>query len=273
MLGWAMKSRLNLVVAHKLEAQPLVAQFALKQISASPLVYENTSGLRLIVSGQGREASAAAVAQLFRVNGQDNAAAWLNIGIAGHQTKAVGEALLANKIVNCAGGSTIYPVPVCSGLLSGEVHTVDVPETSYPNNVAYEMEAAGFFAAAAPLTSIELVQCLKIISDNAQQGTDQVSKELVEEVISANAELVGQCIEEILELQDRYQKIVFLPDEYHHIAAHIHLTATQKNQVKRLCQRYNAFGLLPELAQISKNIAASGRDLVQQLESGLQRKE
>ena len=92
----------NIIVAHGLEAKALVSMLQLERDHAASEYpqYGNSKGLRLLVSGIGKSAVAAAVAYLGaqQVSEDGQIRAWLNIGIAGHAREELGSAWLGNKI-------------------------------------------------------------------------------------------------------------------------------------------------------------------------------
>lgn len=260
-----MSARLNLVVAHKLEATALVSEFGLIQESSSPLVYGDEGSLRLIVSGEGSAASAAAVHYVVENTNDSVVPGWLNIGIAGHQSMDIGQAIVINKLVQSASGAVHYPIPMFSQFPCGELHTVDAPEFTFGHNVAYDMEGFGFYSAAIQHTTMELVQCFKIISDNRQQDANSVNPQLVREIFAANMTRIKALIAAHLELLGRYQEYYADPIELVEIYASMHLTATQRVQVRKLVQRFHALNRRQELAEIllAKNL--DGRNLVKRM--------
>jgi len=140
----------NIVVANGLEAKALVKMLELERNHASAefVEYSNPSKLRLLVSGIGKEAVAAAVTYLGeqQVSDDGEIRAWLNIGIAGHRDAPLGSAWLGNKITDQSSGASAYPPQLIEGFEVGSVVTVDEPENSYPLDSAYEMEASAFYA-------------------------------------------------------------------------------------------------------------------------------
>ena len=93
---------INLVVAHKLEADPLVTYFKMNLIEKSPyVIYQGGEGVQLIVSGIGYDNAVSAVTFLAerQITSQKNSKGWINIGIAGHQTAGIGSIFTANKVV------------------------------------------------------------------------------------------------------------------------------------------------------------------------------
>jgi len=173
---------INLVVALQAEARPIIEALDLVQDRPTGIfpVYCN-GDLSLVVSGIGRTHCAAAVTHLFHRTAQRVNQAWLNIGIAGHQQVPIGSVLLASRITEHASGRSWYPPYVLDvELLRSPLVTVDKPERCYPDCCAYDMEAAGFYQLACRCSTGELVQSLKIISDNPGSDldltTDQVSQ-------------------------------------------------------------------------------------------------
>ena len=146
---------------------PAIGPHRLQGVSGHPYRICAGDQTHLIVSGIGKVAAAAATAYLRALIG-DTPAAWLNIGIAGHGSQAVGTALLAHKVVDATSGKSFYPTftasPLCCTTL---LHTVDLAQPA-ASDAAYDMEASGFCEAAQRFATSERIHCLKIVSDNPQ---------------------------------------------------------------------------------------------------------
>lgn len=271
--------RLNLIVAHTLEALPLVSMLSMHQTSNAPAIYENESGVRLLVCGQGQQCAADAVHRLLDANDESDCA-WLNIGIAGHQSMDIGSCIVANKIVQRCSGTKLYPVPFHHELAVSELHTVDQPELNYPDDVAYDMEAAGFFEAASQASTLELVQCVKIVSDNADSSVENISKQFVRELFETNLSAISNFIKSMEDIYQLHQQSLFVPESLKETFNRIHVTATQKVQLLRLSQRVIAFGLAAELENIfdvaisermdARNLVARLTNLLEQQEKAFQ---
>ena len=231
----------NLVTALAAEARPLIERYRLAKIEADFPLYRG-DGLQLIVAGVGRVCAAAATAYLA---GRTPARplAWLNIGIAGHGSLAVGTPLLAHKITD--GRTVYYPAfpfrPPCA---TSPVHTVDRPETSYRDGIAFDMEAAGFWPTACRFASAELVHCLKIVSDNPDHPADHL-----------DAAALGKLLAEHIDLVDRLQTLIAplaqslapgqqAPPFYAAALQRWRFTTTQQHQLRRLLHQWRA--LAPE---------------------------
>jgi nucleoside phosphorylase len=190
---------IRLVVALPAEARPLIRRYELARAAGGEFPVWRADGVALVVSGVGRHKAAAATAFLAAAEGPGEGAseaAWLNVGIAGHRSLPLGEAVLAHKVVSAAGGRAWYPPllfqPPCA---TATVITVDRPETSYPEEAAYDMEATGFCLAAARFASAELIQVVKVVSDNAAAPPDRLTAGGVEELIERRVEIVAGIAE------------------------------------------------------------------------------
>jgi len=169
---------INIICALGCEAKPLISHLQLKRSTAAGYrLYEN-SEINLLITGAGNRN----FSELFSIQAlrTQQPAAWLNIGIAGHGTLAVGDGRLINKISLRNGNNSWYPPPLVfenrnDFIESISLVTVDEPETKYLEDCAYDMEAFYFYQAATKLQTSELVHCYKIISDNRQTSTDTIN--------------------------------------------------------------------------------------------------
>ena len=186
---------IRLVVALPSEARPLIRRFGLARVEGGEARVWRGGQTALVVSGIGRAAAASATASLGAAE-PSGKAAWLNIGIGGHRTLPLGEVVLADEVIDGTGGpgwrSSPAFEPPCA---LATVTTVDRPETAYPQETVYEMEAAAFCAAAARYTSPELIQVVKVISDNAAAPPDRLTAGRVEELIQGRIETIALIVE------------------------------------------------------------------------------
>ena len=180
-------SLIHLLVALRCEAQPLIARYGLQPLareSGQRRIYAG-GDLRLIVAGVGREAAVAATHELASRCG--SAAHWVDLGVAGHRWRPVGEVLLASVVHEEASGRVfsleqrfVAPCPQI------ELETHDDVVEDYPQaDRAVEMEASGFVAAALPLAPAGAIHCLKVISDNATSPIATLAAARISELIAA----------------------------------------------------------------------------------------
>lgn len=263
----------NLVVAHAIEAKPLIDVFRLRrQLAATPYpIYSSEEGIRLIVSGLGRQAAAAATAHLGQWQAQQTGAmaGWLNVGIAGHQKLEIGAGVLAHKIIERESAACFYPSQMFSGFDTGDVISVDAPELNYPENAAYEMEASGFYASAMGFASAELAQVYKIVSDNPSNSVAKLDARFVTECMSGQIDQIQRLVSELQELAVAYNHAYQLPEVLLQLESKVKSSVTQQFQLKRLVQRYHALNRSDELKDFSENSFHSARQLIAALELNL----
>lgn len=262
----------NLVVALMIEAKGFIDRFKLSPDNRHTAfkIYGN-GNVNLIVSGIGRNNAAAATAYLGAQSAsQQGVPMWINAGIAGHHSLPVGELVIAHKILERASGSTFYPQVYPLALTSTLLTTVDTPETTYKEQSAFDMEASGFAAAASRFSSLELVQSVKVISDNASAGVETVSNQSIEALMQSCVSPVIELIEVMLPPAAHRVAQAYLPKSFDEIAQAARFSATQMVQLKRLCQRYSALGLEGRLAEIAARDIQSAKAIIQQLDAGLQ---
>lgn len=271
---------INLVFAHKFEAQAVLDFFSLELVDNRDFkIYQNINGMQAVVTGMGFENAKFATAKLGEralevgiKNGLDmgvGARAWLNIGIAGHPEADIGSGFLASRIIHRNSGDTQFPAPVLTGLEKTTVVTVDKPELVYPENAVYEMEAAGFWASAIEYTSLEFVQVLKIVSDNKKQSIDTVTKQLVVDLIRGKLERINDCCAQLQSLVNEYNNAYSLDvasiELIKSCLESYHFTVTQKTQLKKLVQRYSALDLFTQLRKITELTFSSSNELIKEL--------
>lgn len=185
-----------IVVALSAEARPLCAHFQLDRVEAlQPLSVFRRADQALIVSGVGRERAASAVESLAKAIPDEGPAVWLNIGVAGHRQYDIGTAVLADRVTDTEGDEVCSLSPPDDLHLEiAEIRTVSHVETRFETDALYEMEAAGFCQQAAQHTSDELLQVLKIVSDNRRTGTVCVSAHQVQGLVEKSLPKVDLLI-------------------------------------------------------------------------------
>jgi hypothetical protein len=200
-------------------------------------IYRSES-MALVVSGVGKSLSAAATGYLCGCSDGWRNAPWINIGVAGHRTVDVGELIVANKIVDQSTAHSWYPPQLVSNVVNSTLITVDKPEESYPERAAYDMEAAGFFPSATRCSSGELVQSIKVISDNPHQSIASLNARSIEQLITKNLCEIEQFINRLGELSIEIKVLPHngsLPESW---ANRWSFSVTQGHRLRRLLQRW-----------------------------------
>lgn len=263
---------INLIVAHKLEATPLIRHFKLRALTQRPYqVFTNGQGLRLIISGMGVRNTVSAVKYISEYQSCEPylKEGWVNAGIAGHKTADLGICFLANKILHQETGEVYYP-SLHMGIKSTEMLiTVDKPERSYTQEAAYDMEAAGFFKSAAECSEIELISTVKVVSDNESNSIDAITEGLINDLMLETIDFLESVIDEFKERLNTLNRILILEQDCMDLTRNLHFSVSQHHQFRKYCQRYHALGKEDELDAILRIKQNSARVLLHKLSDAL----
>lgn len=216
------------------EAKPLIAHFKLKkETTISPFAIYRRGSITLTVSGVGKSAMAAAVAYTLAVFPSDNLAVMLNIGVAGHKSHELGALFAAEKISDQESGKSYYPQLVADlACLTQSITTVSQPQCHYKTDSLYDMEASAFYETAIRFSSSELIQSLKVISDNENHAIEQITPAKVSAWIQSYLSEIEASITSLKTLAGEY-KVLEL-DEYPKIIQQWRFSSNEKLQLKRL---------------------------------------
>jgi adenosylhomocysteine nucleosidase len=233
---------ISIVTALPAEARPLRDHFKLcdkLQNTAFP-IYRNAD-TALIVAGPGKVAAAAATAMLASITAATTKSAWLNVGIAGHAQHAIGSAFIAHRISDQANGSRWYPPQTLEPSLPTEnLCTVDLPAANYPDDALCDMEASGFYPVACRFSSSELVQCLKIVSDNNVQPATAVTAKLCSQLVTDRLADIDQLVHALRALAEEYNLWHAPHPQLAQLAARWHFSVSQQHQLQQLGRRWQA---------------------------------
>jgi hypothetical protein len=240
---------INIVTAMACEANPIIQHYHLRKsaLNGGFPVYGNET-ITLIISGMGKYAAASAVGYLQAMTSQaanhmagfTTPHCWINVGIAGHKTMDLGTALLAHRVRDAAALQCFYPCFTFDlPCITADVISVEQAETTYAHEAAYDMEALGFCAAAGRFSSFELIHCLKIISDNQATSHEHITKHVGEELVGNQLLVIESVIHELGKIQRATAPMDLMPEDYQFLTERFRFTVTQKNQLKRLLQRWH----------------------------------
>ena len=228
---------LHVVTALMPEARPLVKHFALKGQDGGPFRRFSGDGVELVVSGIGKVAAAAATAHLAAEAGSEPGTIWLNVGVVGHCSRPVGQALLAGRVLDVGSGEGFYPpllfeppVPVDT------VRTVDRPELDFPDDHAYDMEASGFVATALRFASAEVVHCLKVVSDGPGDGA-RLRRQEIEALVASLLPTVDTLLTALEPLAQELAEVAADPPDLADLKERFRFTVSESRQLRRLLLR------------------------------------
>lgn len=221
------------------EAKPLVEHFGLKKATAiQPFAVYFNHDICLTVTGLGKTAMAAGVAYSQALFASvEHPVVLVNIGIAGHQYHELGRLFLIDKITDADSRKSYYPplvfTPPCS---TASIQTVSRPRLSYDLQHLCDMEASAFYETAARFSSGELIQCLKVISDNELSPVENIQPKQVASLIAAHA----ATVEAILAQLSRLAKMITVPEPtlFRQLTQRYHFTVSEQGQLKSQLSRW-----------------------------------
>lgn len=230
---------INFVVALPAEASPVVKRWRLKKSNRQhPFSLFTGDDLRLVVSGIGKCNSAAATSWLAGINSRyrQRNSIWVNIGLAGHRTLTTGTLVTASRIRDASTDQNWYPTLIKNPLAKVCINTVDQPVFEYETDYALDMEASGFFPAAIKITTSELAQCYKVISDNPDNPATNITPEYARSIVGDNLPAIEKQLDQLKQLSGESEIV-----DSSEIEALFHskwkFSETQKNRLQRQLHR------------------------------------
>lgn len=227
-----------LYVALPCEAKPLVKHFNLKKdTSIQAFAIYHNSNITLTVSGLGKSAMAAAVAYSQALYGKIPNAVFLNIGIAGHKAHSLEQVFCIEKIIDSDTGRNFYPQLIVNlPCPTQTLCTVSIAKNSYPDNYLYDMEASAFYQIAVRFSSSELVQCLKVVSDNETSKIENIDTHLVSQIIFNSIEAIEKLLSELVKLASATKHLE--TDLYLQFISKWHFSSSNQIRLKNLLSKW-----------------------------------
>lgn len=258
-------SRVFFFTALPCEAKPLIAHFSLKKEMAFQefSLYRNAEYC-LTVTGLGKTAMAAGTAYTLALMGKAQNPVLINIGVAGHKKYPLGEFFIAEKIIDGDSGRNYYPQLVYEIPCRTEsICTVSKPHNQYEQEHLYDMEASAFYETAARFTTGELIQSLKVISDNASSPSDTIRAKQVSRWIDESLETLEKLITEMTGLQRQIETVE--PVFYRQAVKKWHFTVSEQVKLKNALLRWDVLmdGKQPEMKESAMH---KGKDVLRWLE-------
>lgn len=233
--------------AYHQEALPLIQALRLKRDNhVHAFALFSNDNIVLIESGQGAQLTAMAIGFVAGQLQQRNIA-WLNIGIAGHANADIGRLFTAQRIIDAQSQHSHYPDPSLNQDMDPEtVCSYAQANNDYQQAMLYDMEAWAFFDAALHFSSLELIQCLKIVSDNSSRPAADLDKQQVAALIQTQSDNIISVIESLRQRVQQLRSIERLPDLYHSLLSNMRFSESQKPQLQNLLRQWQQVGA-PEM--------------------------
>lgn len=230
--------RIFIYAALPCEAKPLVEYFRLKKATTvQPFALYFNRELCLTVTGLGKNAMAAGVAYSQALFASVEHPVLINIGIAGHQDHALGTLFLIDKITDVDAGKSYYPPLVFKPPCPTErLQTVSRPQLNYAPDCLYDMEASAFYETAVRFSSGELIQCLKVISDNESSPAENIEAKQVTALIGAHVATIEILLAEL----SRLARTITAPELQliKQLTQRYHFTVSEQGQLKSRLSRW-----------------------------------
>ena len=231
---------IHFVVATNSEARPLIDLFKLKKIKdlKQAFIYANQN-ISLIISGIGKVNAAIGVTQTYYYYNQKNNNIWINIGLAGHKYLKVGDICTINKITDNETKKIFFPFVNKFKIQNQECLSVGKQRKNYSSKV-YDMESFGFYQSACKYSSKELLQIVKIISDNQFESIDFKNKEVVYNMILNHKKLINELCSFMFNLKKEFYPTSneIIENEFNNLFTKIKFTFTEREQMKVLLNLY-----------------------------------
>ena len=264
---------IRFVVALAPEADALVRRYRMEPCEGAFRWFRSDEAA-LVISGIGKLSAAAATSYLHAKTGEEPFGVWLNFGTAGHRERPRGDTLLAHTVTDAASRDRFHPTRLDGPDLEAvEVRTVDRPEIDFDSDAAYDMEAYGFVAIALRFSTSELVQSIKIVSDNRETTTAAWTTAAVRDLIESRVDVVARAADRFREIANDLEPLRREQVESRALVStyrrRAHFTTSETRRLRRLLRRWAALDPLADRGPESGE-ARSASEVLDQLERRLQ---
>ena len=230
-----------------------------------------TTVTRLVLSGVGKELSAKATSCLSERFPQPNQA-WLNFGLAGHGTLALGTAFLANRVLDDGDENAFYPTQ----LLDHDFRILSpadllLSRLRLPRSRLVMIWKRPLFAREHPLSSIrELIQVVKIVSDNPNHPVGSFDRSSVGALIEGALPTILPLVDQLEELAHKIAPSPDLTELVDSGLAHHPFSETQRHQLRKLLTHAHTLGFPGEDALEAVTGAKSARQAISELRESME---
>ena len=249
------------VIALKEEAQVILNHFKLKLVNEKTIypIYKNEEETHwLIISGIGRNNSAASTAYLYSYSNASKYTSWINIGIAGSDKGNYGDLYLVDKISTNQRKKSTYPSTMPKATVPKmHLFTSDIPISDYTSYELIDMEGSAFFDIASKLTSKEFICLMKVISDGPKNDIKGISKLKITNLIKVNLFKINDVVSYYERISEEGFLIIDKPELFYDIKSKWHFSATQSFKLETLLRRIEIFCNKKEIEKIIKNCETS----------------
>lgn len=231
---------LTIMVALNCEAKPWVDFYRLKKSVERPFAVYTKPGLdvEIVITGIGASAMSTAVGWIAGCVGARQRV-WLNLGIAGHLDRPIGEPVRVHSYIDAADlRHNFSPLVAKWGGDSDALLSVNAPTDSYPDGAMVDMEGLAFYRSACMFSSPELVGSLKVISDNQKHSVEGLNAAKITQLMQPHVSIVKRFADNLTALVEPAEMVEIELD-----LEGVRRTHSQQLQLTRLLEKAAALKL------------------------------
>jgi len=116
------------------------------------------------------------------------------------------------------------------------------PSHEYPHEQAVDMESSAFFHAASKFSDNEVIQSIKVISDNRTHGIENLNAKYVEQLLLPHTQAIADYAERLMLLIEPIENQTGLLS----LVEHLRSTVSQRGLYLDLMSKSHALGLFGE---------------------------
>jgi nucleoside phosphorylase len=231
---------LTIMVALNCEAKPWVDFYRLKKSVDRPFGVYTKPGLdiEIVITGIGASAMSTAVGWIAGRAGSRKRV-WLNLGIAGHLDRSIGESVRVHSYIDAADlRHNFSPLVAKWSGDSDALMSVNAPTDSYPDAAMVDMEGLAYYRSASMFSSPELVESIKVISDNQEHTVENLNAAKITQLMQTHVSMINSFTDSLRVLvKPSNIAVIELPLEG------VRRTHSQQLQLDRLLEKAAALRL------------------------------
>tara|TARA_X000001036_G_C20617312_1_gene781562 strand:- start:391 stop:1179 length:789 start_codon:yes stop_codon:yes gene_type:complete len=230
---------IHFIVATSSEARPIIDIFNLNKTKIDSSNIYNNDEISLTISGIGKINSAVGVTQTFYEFKKNYNNIWINIGLAGHKFLKIGDMSLVHKIKDNSSQKSFFTFVGDFDIQSFECLTCDNENKNYSNDL-FDMECSGFFESAKRFSTKELIQSLKIVSDNQSKSINFKNKKEIYDLIFYHRQTLKDFSNYFLKLRQSCLANLdqYINEQFDLVFNEKNFTFTESQQMKLLLKFY-----------------------------------